>query len=280
VRVFRSVLRGLAPVVLIAVAASLASAVPATARTDAWITGGVTPAITGFPTTPQTVSLDIRGHVVGDDVDGEFPATTKRIVLWFTHGARVNGALFPSCDAGRLARRRGSPRACPRGSKLGGGWARGASLSVVARIHIDVYNGPGGRTLIFYFSMANPVLIREMLVAPFEQLRGNRDYGFRVTLDVPNGLQELQPGMVVSLMDFDTRVGATTKVRQDGRMVRKSYIEVMTCPPGALVRARGEFDFTNGTSSDVDAYLGCGTAPPFGFVTPGTTPVAPPPAGG
>lgn len=267
-RVFRRRASAHAAVALLATAASLATAAPAAAESRASLTGAVTPALTGFPTTPQTVTLNFRGHVEGNDVDGEFPATTRRIVLWFTHGARVNGALFPSCDAAALARRRGNPKACPRGSRLGGGWARGASLSVVARMNIDIYNGPGGRTLIFYFRMTNPVLINEIMVAPFDQLRGNRDFGFRVTLDIPMGLQELQPGMVVSLMDFDTRIGATTRVREGRRTVRKSYIEAMTCPPGALVRTRGEFDFTNGASSDVDAYLGCGSAPPFGFTPP------------
>jgi hypothetical protein len=267
-RVFRRGAFSHATVALLATAATLATAAPAAAETRASLTGAVTPALTGFPTTPQAVTLNFRGHVEGNDVDGEFPATTRRIVLWFTHGARVNGALFPSCNAETLRRRRGNPKACPKGSRLGGGWARGASLSVVARMNIDIYNGPRGRTLIFYFRMSNPVLINEMLVAPFDQLKGNRNYGFRVTLDIPPGLQELQPGMVVSLMDFDTRIGATTRVRQGRRTVRKSYLEAMTCPPGALVRTRGEFDFTDGNSSDVDAFLGCGSAPPFGFAPP------------
>lgn len=269
-RVYLRLARVIAVAVLLAGAGTLAVSAPASARTEAFLTGGVTPALTGFPTTPQRVTLDIRGRVVGDDVDGRFPATTRRIVLWFTHGARVNGALFPSCDPRRLARMRGNPRACPRGSRLGGGWARGASLSVVSRARMDIYNGARGRKLIFYFRMTNPVLINEIMVAPFEQLRGNRRYGFRVTLNIPEGLQELQPGMVVSLMEFRSRVGAVTKVRRGGRIVRRSYIEAMTCPPGALVRVRGEFDFTNHTSSDVDAYLGCGRAPPFGFGPPGS----------
>jgi hypothetical protein len=51
--------------------------------------------------------------------------------------------------------------------------------------------------------------------------------------------------------------------------VRRGYIEAMTCPPGALVVTRGEFSFTNGASSNVDAFLGCGAAPPFGFAPPG-----------
>lgn len=267
-RVSLRLARALAGIALLAGAMTLAVGAPAAARTEAFLTGGVTPAITGFPTRPQQVTLDLRGRVVGDDIDGAFPATTRRIVLWFTHGARVNGALFPSCDPRRLARMRGNPRACPRGSRLGGGWARGASLSVVARTRMDIYNGARGRTLIFYFRMTNPVLLNEILVAPFEQLRGNRRFAFRVTLDIPPGLQALGPGMDVSLMEFRSRVGAVTRVRRGGRVVRKSYLEAMTCPPGALVRVRGEFDFIGAPSSDVDAYLGCGRAPPFGFGPP------------
>src|SRR5262245_6007553 len=109
----------------IAASALLALAPGAGATTRVALTGAVTPAITGFPTTPQNVKLTMEGRVMGDDIDGVFPATSTRIVLSFTHGARVNGALFPSCDPNRLRQSRFAPGSCPKASKIGSGWAYG-----------------------------------------------------------------------------------------------------------------------------------------------------------
>lgn len=261
-RVFRSV-----GTILLACAASgaglLATAGTASARTQVAITGGVTPTISGFPTQPKGVRLTLSGRMIGDDVEGMFPATTKRIVWWFTHGARVNGALFPYCNPKRLAAARGSSRACPKGSKIGGGWVVATAISVTARVRIDVYNGRGGRSMIFYFSTQRPVVVNDMLVAPFQRLKGGR-YGFKLTMDIPPGLQELTPGMVTSVRDFTTTVGGMKATgRVGGRRVTRSFIETMACPPGALVVARGQFFFRDVAPITVDSHLGCGQAPPF-----------------
>jgi hypothetical protein len=273
-RVFRWA-RGAAFVALATICCSLVSGAPAHARTSVALTGVVTPALTGFSTTPQNVRLTMEGRIVGDDIDGRYPATTRRIVLWFTHGARVNGRWFPSCDPRRLAALKGLPRACPRGSKIGSGWAFGTAISVTARLTMDVYNGPGGRSMLFYFSADNPVLIRDMIVAPFDQLRRGR-YGFRLTLPVPDGLQELTDGMVTSLRQFKATVGGmTVTTRERGRIVRRGFIEAMTCPPGALVVVRGEFSFRDVAPQATDSYLGCGQAPPFPPGFPASVPGSP-----
>jgi len=259
-----SVFKSVGAVAAIACLAGVAAASPATARTSVALSGNVTPSITGFPTTPQNVRLTMEGRLTGDDIDGAYPATTRKIVLSFTHGARVNGRWFPSCRARRLAALRGSARACPKGSRIGGGWAFGSAISVTARLKMDVYNGPGGRSMVFYFRASNPVEISELIDARFEQLRHDPRYGFRLTLPVPPGLQEIADGMVTSLRQFKATVGGmTARVREGGRVVKRGYIEAMTCPPGARVIVRGVFDFNNAPSQTADGFLGCGQAPPF-----------------
>lgn len=270
--VFRSVRWG-GIVAAAAACVVLAGGASANARTAVALSGSATPAITGFPTTPQNIALTIEGRLVGDDVDGRFPATSTRIVMEFTHGARVNGALFPSCDPKRLERMRGRPGACPRGSKIGSGYAFGTAISVTARLQMDVYNGPRGRSMLFYFIGNNPVLIRQMINAPFEQLRGNPRYGFRITLPIPPGLQELTDGMVTSLRQFKATVGGmTVRTRERGRTVKRGFIEAMTCPPGALVTMRGIFSFRGIPTQTVDSYIGCGRAPPFSPEFPPSVP--------
>jgi hypothetical protein len=260
-RVFHSIRA--AALVLLAGGGLLAAGGTASARTAVAITGGVTPTITGFPTRPKNVRLTLSGRMIGDDVEGMFPATSTKMVWSFTHGARVNGRYFRYCDPKRLAAVRGNPKACPKGSRIGGGWVVATAISVTARVRIDIYNGKGGKSMIFYFSTQRPVVINDMIVAPFQTLSGGR-YGFKLTMRIPPSLQELSPGMVTSVRDFTATVGGMSVNAKVGRRTEKrGFIETMACPPGALVTAQGVFSFRTIAPITVNSYLGCGQAPPF-----------------
>lgn len=242
-----------------AVATLIASALlagSAGAKTLVDIGGVATPPIGAFTLTPQTLSLTIDARFASD-VAGELPGTVSKAVIYFPHGPRVNGRLFPSCDPARLRRLRGAPRACPPGSRLGGGTAVGASpqfgIGVRERLKVDLYNGKGGRSILFYLRGLNPVLIGGMIVAPFTALHGGR-WGYRLTMNVPPGLQEIAPDIFASLLDFKVTTGASVRVRGH----RYGYIEALACPPGALVPVRGVFSFRGGESTTTDSYIACG----------------------
>lgn len=235
--------------------AVLAVATAAGARTLVDISGSATPPINAFTLTPQALSLtlDVR---FASDVAGELPGTVKKAVVYFPHGPRVNGRLFPSCDPARLRRMRGAARACPSGSRIGGGFALGTSpqfSGVKERAKVDLYNGRGGRSIVFSIRGSNPVLVTGVFSAPFVALRGGR-WGYRLTLDVPPGLQELAPDIFVSLLDFKVTTGAS--VRVGGH--RYGYIEALACPVGALVPVRGVFSFRGGGTTTTDSYIACG----------------------
>ncbi|HXE45792.1 MAG TPA: hypothetical protein VN635_11405 [Conexibacter sp.] len=244
------------------VAASLGLAVAlacapaaASARTLVAISGTASPPISVFTLTPRPVSLTIDTRF-STDVPGELPATVAKAVIYFPHGPRVNGALFPSCDPRRLQRLRGAPRACPHGSRLGGGVAVGASPQfpgVIEHLKVDLYNGKGGRSIVFWLDGEAPVLISGMIVAPLAALHGGR-WGYRLTLDVPHGLQEIASGIFASLLDFKVTTGGS--VVRNGH--RYGFIETLACPPGALVPMRGIFSFRGGASTTTDSYIACG----------------------
>ena len=239
-----------------ALAASALLAGSAGARTLVELSGTATPPIGAFTLKPQTLSLTIHASFA-NDVAGELPGTVSKAVIFFPHGPRVNGRLFPSCDPRQLRRLRGASRACPRGSRLGGGTALGASpqfgIGVRERLTVDVYNGKGGRSIIFFLRGLNPVLVSGMIVAPFKALRGGR-WGYRLTMPVPNELQEIASGIFASLLDFRVRTGGS--VVRGGR--RYGFIEALACPPGALVPVRGIFSFRGGESTTTDSYIACG----------------------
>jgi hypothetical protein len=246
-------------VAAVAIGVLLAAAATAGARTVVTIDGRATPPISRFTLTPQILSLELDLRFASDVAD-ELPGTVARATVFFPHGPRVNGALFPSCNPQRLLRQRGRPSACPRGSRIGGGTALGTSPSfegVNERLTVDLYNGPRGRSILFYLRGLNPVAISGMINASFTPLRGGR-WGYRLSLRVPENLQEISPDILASLLRFTTRVGGSVRVREGGRTVRRGYIEALACPPGALVPVRGVFGFRDGSSASTDSYVACG----------------------
>lgn len=243
----------------IATALLLASAALASARTLVAVGGTVTPPISVFTLKPQILDLSLELRF-SSDVAGELPGTLAKTTIFFPHGPRVNGALFPSCDPQRLLRMRGRRSACPAGSRIGGGTAIGTSPSfegVNEQLRVDVYNGPRGRSILLYLQGFNPVAVSGMVNASFTPLRGGR-WGYRLSLRVPENLQEISSEIFASLLRFTTRVGGSVRVRENGRMVRRGYIEALACPPGALVPVRGVFGFRDGESVTTDSYIACG----------------------
>ncbi|HET6448861.1 MAG TPA: hypothetical protein VFG31_07090 [Conexibacter sp.] len=242
--------------IAVALAALAALTGSAGARTVVTLSGVATPPIGDFTLTPRPLSLTIDASFA-NDVAGELPGTVSRAVIYFPHGPRVNGRLFPSCDFKRLQRLRGAPRACPQGSRLGSGTALGASpqFGIGVREHLSVvlYNGKGGRSIIFVLRGLNPVLISGMFVASFKALHGGR-WGYRLTIDVPHDLQEIAPDIFASLLDFRVTTGGSVQVNGH----RYGFIEALACPPGALVPVRGVFSFRDGESTTSDSYIACG----------------------
>lgn len=239
----------------IATVALLACAPLAGARTLVDLSGTATPPISFFTLKPQILSLSVDVRF-STDVADELPGTVTKATIYFPHGPRVNGNLFPSCNPRRLLQMRGRSVACPKGSRLGTGAALGTSpqfRGVIEKLTVDVYNGPRGRSILFYLRGENPVSISGMIDAPFVPLRGGR-WGYRLTMNVPPNLQEIIGGTFASLLRFTTRVGATVRVHG----VRRGYIEALACPPGALVPVRGVFAFRGGSSASDDSYIACG----------------------
>jgi hypothetical protein len=241
---------------VVALAASALLTGSAGAKTLVDISGVATPPISAFTLQPQALSLTIDARFASDVPDG-LPGTVAKAVIYFPHGPRVNGRLFPSCDPQRLQRLHGASRACPRGSRIGGGTALGASpqfgIGVREHLKVDLYNGKGGRSIVFFLRGLNPVLIGGMIVAPFTALHGGR-WGYRLTMNVPQGLQQIAPDIFASLLDFKVTTGGSVTVRGH----RYGFIESLACPPGALVPVRGVFSFRGGDSTTTDSYIACG----------------------
>jgi hypothetical protein len=243
----RMVLRRISLCALAAAVAGLAAVPAADADNHARLEGKITPVLRAFPKRPQPATLSLS---LGFTADQGQASVLKRAVIFFPYGSQLNGKLFPACDVKELEAQ--GPKACPKGSKIGGGTAAGTAGDVREQISVSLFNGEGGKSIVFYLQGTNPVVLNVPFESPLVLLKGGT-YNFRLTVDVPEVLQRIV-GLDVAIEDFSVKVDATRRVK--GR--KRGYIETMICPPGALVPIRGAFSFLEAPDLTKDAYLSCG----------------------
>jgi len=178
------------------------------------------------------------------DTPGAPLFTIQKAVIFFPDHAGTNGALFPSCSAKQIERFRGDVKRCPRDSKIGSGTvtAQALQLGITATGRVVMFNGPGGRSITFNIRTLLPAYINESIDAPLTQLHGR--YGEKLTLVVPQSLQEILSGVFVAVKDFD--VSLTGVAHRDG--VEYSFLKARRCPKNAV---HGVFDFKDWTTGQI-----------------------------
>jgi hypothetical protein len=227
------------------------------ASTQATISGTISPAVPNAPVRPRSVALSV---VAGfrTTAPGSQPATVDKAVISFSHGATVNSRLFPSCRVGRLNRI--GTKACPAGSRIGGGRTVAVGAGVVETLKVTAFNGPRGRSVLFYLHADAPVRINQAIQAPLIAIK-SRFYAYQLTINVPRNLQVIA-GVPVAVTQFLTTVKGAVVEHVRGQSIRRGYIEVPLCPPGALVPLRGVFSFVGAPTQTVDSGIACGEPPP------------------
>ena len=221
------------------------------------LSGSVSPTMDRVGGGPKSVALGIKLGFSSVDPN-QLPATLAKAELKFTRGAVVNGRWFPKCDPKKLTAR----KKCPRGSLLGRakiGAAVGPTTADMLAVPLtaDLYNGPGGKSIVFHFKGNVPIPINVVQVAPLTKIR-ERFYGFRLVVPVPEVLQMPLVGVPSSVLNFAVTVSGT--VRHKGR--RRGYIETSLCPPGAQVPLLGNFTFRDKIVKSDKASIVCGGALP------------------
>ena len=233
-------------------ACCITTAALADGQTTVDVDSHVTPVIRAF--TPNTTSANLAVNLTFNGPNGTSAATLKQAILRFTYGARVNGALFPSCTADRIR----NHKPCPKGSQIGKGTGLGTvgdpPNAAEEPITLTLYNGPKGKSIVFRIQGDQPAVIDVPFDAQFKTLSGGT-YNYELTIDVPEILQRIA-GLPVSIKHLNVTVGATRKV--NGK--KRGWIEVLICPPKALVPIAGDFSFVEGSDPfHVETYIHCGT---------------------
>ncbi len=247
-RTGRLALAALAATLLIAAAAPTAGAV-----VPARLGVSISPKRIGRPRDGVGTSVKLTNTIAFDHpADSSLRLTRVTLLLPGGRLATTNGKLFPSCSADALNRARGRLSVCPRGSKIGSGVAAGTAvdIGVSSTGRLTFFNGPGGKSLTLNVSIINPALINATFSAPLKKISGR--FGYKVTFNIPTQLQTILDGPIV-VRRINATVGATTTVRG----VKRGFIEAFNCPRSKRAPARGEFRFSDGSTSTADASVTC-----------------------
>lgn len=203
--------------------------------TDSRITAGSTKR-------PRTVSLRISTGTV-QTTPGVVPPTTSEARIYFPRGARFNGRHFASCTATKI-RSRKSTDDCPSRAKVGSGDAIGLAPGGITQDDIDIeaFNGPKGRYVNLFVEGASPLRLQNDIVAKVARLK-SRTYSYRLTVPIPENLQEPAPGVNVAISRFTVRIPKKT-TRHDGERI--GYLESIGCPSNRRLKFKGVFEYANG----------------------------------
>jgi hypothetical protein len=198
------------------------------------------------------VTLQLNTFFDTNPPGGDTAAVTKAVVL-FPKGAITNGRLFKSCSAKQLARAHNVLSKCPKGSLIGKGTvlAKAVQLDVVSTGKVTLFNGPGGKSITFNIHATIPADINESFDAPLKKLSGK--YGYSLTLPIPHSLQEILPGVFVSVRNFKVKTGAS--VLSHG--VKRGYIEAVKCPKGGKAPLHLDVSFLDSTKASTDSTISC-----------------------
>jgi hypothetical protein len=217
-----------------------AAAVAAAPTPVASLTASISPSKIPKVGMPITLTFNTK---FAQPAGGKFKL--QKLVFKFPHGAAVNGKLFPSCDANKLARAHGQLSVCPKGSKIGGGKAVGTAIDigVTSSGIVTIFNGPGGKSVTLNVNIVTPALINVTMKVPLQKTSGK--YGYITTVPLPDSLQTILDGPIV-VRSINTKIGATATIK--GK--KRGYIEsAITCPKSAKLPFHGDFFFTDDSTT-------------------------------
>jgi hypothetical protein len=176
-----------------------------------------------------------------NDPAGTF--ATKQATIFFDKNIVFGGSKFKSCATTVAS----SIDSKCLSSRIGSGKAKGqATIGGPEDLSIKAYNAGKGQKLYLHVTGNQPLKIDSVIVASLKTATG--DYGRKLVVPIPAGLQEPLGGVKATLLNFSTKVSGTSK--------GTPYVGLKGCTGGKL-KFKGTFAFTDGTSQTVTDSVKC-----------------------
>jgi hypothetical protein len=172
------------------------------------------------------------------------PFATKTTVVHFDPNLVFNYKSFPTCTE---AQARTGAAACGK-AKVGTGQAQGLALGQQENLAVTAYNGPNG-TLLLRVKGNSPLDIDTII--PGKLGKDSAPYGSKLSVTVPDNLQEPLAGVKATLTRFTTIIDGSKASKG------KPYIGLKGCPKSKKLVFGADFAYTDGSTQSPAATAPC-----------------------
>ena len=214
--------------------------------------------IPGFPETGAILGagadIELEGRLEGDELPGGLPSQTRRLVVYFPAGTKIDPQGFPTCTAAKLEQI--GPTGCPKQSRIAVGKVGvadqiGSGEATREEGTLEMFITPGDG-VVAYVNAASPISAQIVIASHWETAAA--PYGPKLTVEVP--LVETVPGaLAVSGTSLHVKAGAA--IRKNGKTYYYGRVPAK-CPKGGFP-GKGEVTLQSGETIVTTIKVPCPT---------------------
>jgi hypothetical protein len=214
--------------------------------------------IPGFPGTGDILGagaqVEIEGRLEGNELPGGLPLQTRRLVLYFPAGTKIDPTGFPTCTVAKLEQV--GPEGCPKQSRIADGTVGvadqiGTGEATREEGALEVFITPGDG-VVAYANAASPISAQIIIPAQWETAPA--PYGPKLTFNIP--LVDSVPGALpVSGTSIKEKAGAA--IRKNGKTYYYGRVPAK-CPKGGFP-GKGEITLEGGQNITTEIKVPCPT---------------------
>jgi hypothetical protein len=229
----------------------------ASAATVTGVKAAIKP-IPGFPETGDILGagaeVEIEGKLEGNELPGGLPLQTRKLVLYFPAGTKIDPTGFPTCTVAKLEEV--GPEGCPKQSRIADGTVGvadqiGTGEATREEGALEVFITPGDG-VVAYANAASPISAQIIIPAKWET--APPPYGPKLTFNIP--LVDSVPGALpVSGTSIKEKAGAA--IRKNGKTYYYGRVPAK-CPKGGFP-GKGEVTLEGGQNIVTEVKVPCPT---------------------
>jgi hypothetical protein len=214
--------------------------------------------IPGFPETGDILGagadVEIEGRLEGDELPGGLPLQTRKLVLYFPAGTKIDPAGFPTCTVAKLEEV--GPEGCPKQSRIADGTVGvadqiGSGEATREEGKLEVFITPGDGVVAYANAVAP---ISAQIIIPAQWETAPAPYGPKLTFNIP--LVDSVPGALpVSGTSLKETAGAA--IRKGGKTYYYGRVPAK-CPKGGFP-GKGEVTLEGGQNIVTEVKVPCPT---------------------
>jgi hypothetical protein len=210
---------------------------------DLSITATINPIAHGSKKHPKKTKLVVKLATTPKAGEPAFAASDT--IVHLGKELAFHGNAFKTCSSSQIL---ADDTKCPKGSKVGKGLAAGTALGLTENLTVKAYNGPGGNKLELLVDGSTPLQIHAVIEGVLSSDSGQ--YGKKLSVHVPDNLQQPAPGAYATLVQFDTTINAILGKK------KMPYVGIQSCSDKS-VSFGVDYKYTDGTSKSAATTAKC-----------------------